>query len=90
MSSPCVRVATCNHDQAVVEFLREHPELAQRVKLEQNADAADIFLATTRFGCPKTQGQVLHVVERMGVPFLYVVQRRALTSKGVLIANRWL
>jgi len=77
-----VRVATCNHDDSVLLFLQEHPELAQRVKLETNAAYADILLATTRYNCHKTQGEVLHVVQRMGVPFLYVLQRRALVSNG--------
>jgi len=77
-----VRVATCNHDESVRIFLDEHPELAQRVKLEKNSAHADILLATTRYNCHKSEGEVLHVVQRMGVPFLYVLQRRALVSNG--------
>jgi hypothetical protein len=36
---------------------------------------ADIFLASTRSDCHKTAGEVLHVVERMGVPLLYVIRK---------------
>lgn len=83
-----VRVGTCNHDEALIAYLRNHPELAKRVQLERNADAADIFLATTRYNCHKRDGQVLHVVERMGVPFLYVIQRHPLISNGQAVAHR--
>jgi hypothetical protein len=82
-----VRIASCNHDEAIASFLHAHPELAKRVKLETNAAVADFFLATTRYNCHKTEGQVLHVVERMGVPFLYVMQRHALISNGPLVAH---
>jgi hypothetical protein len=77
-----VRVATCNNDDAVRQFLQSHPELAKRLQLELRASYADILLATTRYNCHKSQGEVLHVVQRMGVPFLYVLQRRALVSNG--------
>lgn len=72
-----LRIATCSHDEAVRQFLRDHPELARRLELVRG-DLADILLASTRNQCHKTQGQVLHVVERMGVPLLFVIQRRAL------------
>jgi hypothetical protein len=77
-----VRVATCNNDDSVRQFLQIHPELAKRIKLEPRASYADILLATTRNNCHKSQGEILHVVQRMGVPFLYVLQRRALVSNG--------
>jgi hypothetical protein len=82
-----VRVATCNHDEAVLELLREHPELSKRVQLAPSAAKADILLATTRNNCHKSEGQLLHVVQRMGVPFLYVLQRHALTSNGPMLAK---
>lgn len=77
-----VRVATCNNDDSVRQFLQTHPEQAKRIKLEPRASYADILLASTRYNCHKTQGELLHVVQRMGVPFLYVLQRRALVSNG--------
>lgn len=82
-----VRIASCNHDGAIEHFIQQHPALAQRVRLEHKSEAADIFLATTRTGCHKPEGEVLHVVQRMGVPFLYVIQQRALLSNGPLVAR---
>jgi hypothetical protein len=75
-----MRIGSCNHDDAVRRFLARHPEFAPRVKLEPRSGDADIFLATTRYNCHKTAGQVVHVVERMGVPLLYVIQRRAIAA----------
>jgi ketosteroid isomerase-like protein len=39
------------------------------------ADDPDILLATTRYRCMEEMGQPVHVVERMGVPLLYVFER---------------
>jgi hypothetical protein len=77
-----VRVGSCNHDEGVRLFLREHPEAAHRIVLAPRGAESDILLATTRNNCHKTPGLVLHVVERMGVPFLYVIQRHAIASNG--------
>lgn len=75
-----VSVATCNHDESVSLFLREHPALAKHITLEPRAAYADILLANTRDNCHKVHGRVLHVVEREGVPLLYVIGRRALAA----------
>jgi hypothetical protein len=75
-------VGTCQNDESVRLFLEHEPEVAQHLKLERRPAYADILLADTRNNCHKTQGRVLHVVERLGVPLLYVIQRRALASSN--------
>ena len=35
----------------------------------------DILLATTRWDCQKTPGLVIHVIDREGIPLLYVIRR---------------
>ena len=76
--SSSVRLGTCNHPDVVDQYLKTHPELARHAQVELQPGEADIYLASTRGNCHKTPGQVVHVVERMGVPLLYVIQRRAI------------
>jgi hypothetical protein len=77
------RVATCNNDEAVKLFMREQPSLARHLALAGKNGQADVYLSSTRTGCSNTDGRVVHVVERMGVPFLYVLQRRPLTAASL-------
>jgi hypothetical protein len=73
-----ISIAACADTGALQAYIAQQPRLAGRLTLEADQAKADIFLATTRFNCHKTPGQVLHVVERMGVPLLYVIQRHAI------------
>jgi hypothetical protein len=73
-----VSIAACSDTGALQDYIAQQPRLAGRLTLETDQAKADIFLATTRFNCHKTAGQVLHVVERMGVPLLYVIQRHTI------------
>jgi hypothetical protein len=82
------RVATCNNDGAVKVFMREQPGLARHLMLAANNSPPDVYLSSTRTGCPSADGRVVHVVERMGVPFLYVLQRRPLTAASLARAGR--
>jgi Dolichyl-phosphate-mannose-protein mannosyltransferase len=77
------RVATCNNDEAVKVFMREQPGLARHLTLAAKNTSADVYLSSTRTGCPNVRGRVVHVVERMGVPFLYVLQRRPLSAASL-------
>lgn len=77
------RVATCNSDEAVKVFMREQPALARHLMLARKNGPADVYLSSTRTGCPNSGGRVVHVVERMGVPFMYVLQRRPLTAASL-------
>jgi hypothetical protein len=69
-----LRVASCNVPEELDYFLQQAHESPRLFQLESNPAFADIFLATTRADCHKTAGEVLHVVERMGVPLLYVIR----------------
>jgi hypothetical protein len=73
-----VSIAACSDTGALQSYLAQQPLLADHLKFEPDQAKADIFLATTRFNCHQTPGQVLHVVQRMGVPLLYVIQRHAI------------
>lgn len=73
-----VKVAVCNASpgQWQVEYLRERWGVTKKyvvVKGEQKPHK--IYLGFTRGDCHKRDGEVLHVVERMGVPLLYVLRR---------------
>jgi hypothetical protein len=81
------RVATCNNDDAVRVFMREQPSLARHLMLAAKNSPPDVYLSSTRTGCPNASGRVVHVVERMGVPFLYVLQRRPLTAASLARAG---
>jgi hypothetical protein len=73
-----VKVAVCNASpgQWQLEYLRERWGVNKKyvvVKGEQKAHK--IYLGFTRGDCHKREGEVLHVVERLGVPLLYVLRR---------------
>ena len=68
-------VASCNIPEELDYFLHQAHESPRLFQLASDPERADIFLATTRFDCYKTPGEVLHIVERMGVPLLYVIRR---------------
>jgi hypothetical protein len=67
-----LRIAQCNHEEAMRLELKQR--LGARHFVEANAtEQASVFLASTRFNCNHTDGEVLHVVARSGVPLLYVI-----------------
>jgi hypothetical protein len=68
-----VRVAVCNDTEELPYFLTHLAAASGSFEAVTRSEDADVFLATTRFNCHKLAGRVLHVVERQGVPLLYVV-----------------
>jgi 4-amino-4-deoxy-L-arabinose transferase-like glycosyltransferase len=72
-----VRVANCSRAYLTDYYLQKSPEARQRFETVEPGAQPDVFLATTRFGCHDlVPGRRLHVVERLGVPLLYVIEVR--------------
>jgi hypothetical protein len=69
-----LRIANCNGSDELGYYLASSQHAAAQLHPVKGADEADVFLATTRFNCHKIHGNVLHVVERLGVPLLYVIE----------------
>jgi hypothetical protein len=78
-SRSSLRVATCSNGPGrwQLEYMRERWKLEDKyVVVDDTRQAgAHIYLEYTRYNCHKRRGRVLHVVERQGVPLLYVLQR---------------
>jgi hypothetical protein len=70
-----IRVATTAAPFQTSSYLPpDRPETARFVNVRPNANP-DVILSITRWNAHlKKRGKVLHVVERMGVPLLYVVE----------------
>lgn len=77
-----VRVCSCGYFDEVSHYLSESKPAAQHFQVVRNPEDADVFLATTRIGCRKAGGEVLHVVERQGVPLLYVIRTLRYETHG--------
>jgi hypothetical protein len=59
-------------------WLSRQPGAAARFVNVGMEEDPDIVLATTRDQCHRAvPGRILHVVERMGTPLLYVIERRS-------------
>jgi hypothetical protein len=75
-----VTIANCSEPSLTGHWLERSGTPAFVQVLSE--DDPDLLLATTRWDCHRTQGNVLHVVEREGVPLLYVIERR---QRGVWV-----
>jgi hypothetical protein len=71
---PRVRVAGCRFNNQLRYYVRQSPEAAARIEIVERK-RAEFFLATTRYNCHKTPGEVVHTVDRQGVALLYVVHQ---------------
>ena len=73
-----LRVSSCdpNADQRLDYYRRRWPDATDRLAIVPADQEPEVFLAVTRFNCHKVRGDVLHVVERQGVPLLYVIRLR--------------
>ena len=69
-----VRVATCSDLDETIYYLAHEPALRGRFQFTRDAAKADALLSIPRDECYKRAGTVLHKVERMGVPLLYVLR----------------
>jgi hypothetical protein len=70
-----LRVASCSCFEETKHYLNVIARASDRFEPVVDRNAADIFLATTRDQCQRTEGDVMHVVTRQGVPLLYVIRR---------------
>lgn len=69
-----ISVWTCFGTHQINYYRRQWK--AERFRVTKAQDAAEIRIAFTRLGChERVPGEVLHVVERQGVPLLYVFRR---------------
>jgi hypothetical protein len=67
-----IRVANCSNYFQTGYFF-ENPDARQRFINVERHQNPHVFLTTTRFRChEKAWGRLLHVVERQGVPLLYI------------------
>lgn len=71
-----IRVAGCSAAFQVGYYLDTWGAGPRFVGVERDAQP-DVLLATTRWDCHRTPGQVMHVVAREGVPLLYVIRLAA-------------
>ena len=73
-----IRVANCSSVPFLTGHFFELPDARQRfINVKRHQDP-HVFLTTTRFKChEKARGRVLHVVERQGVPLLYIFELRS-------------
>lgn len=69
-----VTVANCSRPILTGHWLERAPSPGF-VNVARTEDP-DLLLATTRWDCHKTRGTVLHTVERMGTPLMWVIERR--------------
>ena len=75
-ASTPVRVAMCSPERFLSGYFIEASDKGRRdfrlVGLDQSPE---VVLANTRYGCHRSvKGDVVHVVERTGAPFLYVIR----------------
>jgi 4-amino-4-deoxy-L-arabinose transferase-like glycosyltransferase len=84
-----LRVASCSCFDETKHYLNVIAQASDRFEAVIDRNTADIFLATTRDQCQRTEGDVMHVVSRQGVPLLYVIRRPArLASERTVRAPR--
>jgi hypothetical protein len=68
-------VANCSSPFLSEYFLDKDSGAATYLRHVAPDEPHDILLATTRWNCHQTRGQVIHVVTREGVPLLYIIRR---------------
>lgn len=69
------RVANCSEAFLTAYYFDKLEDARQRFESVRDDQNPRVFLATTRSHCHKKKnGKILHVVERQGVPLLYVLE----------------
>jgi hypothetical protein len=73
-----IKVANCSSQFLTGYFLEKTPLARERFLSVRRRDDPDLFLTTTKRDCDKQvrNATVLHLVERQGVPLLYVFEMR--------------
>ncbi|HKP56652.1 MAG TPA: glycosyltransferase family 39 protein [Polyangiales bacterium] len=71
-----VKVSSCKRSPGrwQLNYLREHWHLSDRFTIMKYEDEGDVYLGFTRGACQARPGEILHKVERQGVPLLYVLR----------------
>ena len=74
-----IRIANCRNSSRFMTGypIEQDPTLRERFVAVNPEDQPNVLLAITRWGCSKTPGRVLHVVERQNTPLLYVIETKA-------------
>jgi hypothetical protein len=72
--TPPVGVENCSNPLLSAYYIDREARLRGRFVAVKKGEG-QIVLATTRFGCHRQPGNVLHVVARQGVPLAYVIER---------------
>lgn len=67
------RVASCDEvGNERLNHYRDRWGVGKQVRVVDDYESADVYLAVRRSRCHRVPGEVLHVVRRQGVPLLYV------------------
>ncbi|HSB09689.1 MAG TPA: glycosyltransferase family 39 protein [Blastocatellia bacterium] len=72
-----IRIATCSSDFLTKHYFNRSEQLVKRFEPVDTHEDPSLLLATTRYQCHErkwAKGKVLHIVERQGVPLLYVIE----------------
>jgi hypothetical protein len=74
-----VRVAVCNDGPGrwQLNYLRERWHVVDKYIVVKREHQGEVYLGFTRGDCHKREGELLHTVDRQGVPLLYVFRRVA-------------
>jgi hypothetical protein len=75
-----IRVSSCSNLSLVPHYFVRSEEVSARFHTVDTGNDPHVFLANTRNRCHKkkaAKNKVLHIVERQGVPLLYVIEYRS-------------
>jgi hypothetical protein len=74
-----VRVAVCNDSPGKwqLNYLRERWHVGDKYIVVKREYQGEVYLGFTRGDCHKREGELVHTVERQGVPLLFVFRRVA-------------
>jgi hypothetical protein len=70
-----LRVSSCACFYEARRYIDDIAHVTSKFEVVKDGGGADIFLVGVRTGCASPPGEILHVVERNGVPLLAVIRR---------------
>ena len=68
-----ITIKTCASDKLIGYYRKQWG--AKRFVVAKSQDAAEVYLGVTKRNCHERPGEVIHTVERQGVPLLYIRRR---------------
>lgn len=68
-----ILIKTCASDKLIGYYRKQSG--ARRFVLAKSQSAAEVYLGVTKRNCHERPGEVIHTVERQGVPLLYIRSR---------------